>query len=255
MVTTTPSELLPLRMFDAMLDSYDVTFQMCSASLEYPRSDLAPSIRFAGALPHRGLDPKYVYPDWWGEITANAALPHGAPGKKAVVPMAQGTIATNYTELILPALAGLAHRDDIIVIAILGIKGAELPEGHTVPANAKVVDYLPYDAVLAYADVFVTNGGYGGMTHCIINGVPMVVGGITEDKVEVTARVEYAGLGVNLKTQTPTPEAIAAAVDKVLGNPAYKKRALRLRQENEDLDSLSIIEKQIRAFSTKDLSA
>ena len=30
-----------------------------------------------------------------------------------------------------------------------------------VPANASVQDYLPYDAILQHADVFVTNGGSG----------------------------------------------------------------------------------------------
>ena len=106
------------------------------------------------------------------------------------------------------------------------------------------------DAALAHADVFVTNGGYGGVTHSVINGVPMVAGGITEDKIEVTARVEYVGLGVNLKTQSPTSEAVAAAVDKVLRDPSYKKVAVRLKAENEDLDSLSILEKEIWKYAS-----
>ncbi|OAA57048.1 UDP-glucuronosyl/UDP-glucosyltransferase [Niveomyces insectorum RCEF 264] len=237
-------------LFDTFSDSYDTTFQMCSASFEYPRSDLAPNIRFAGVLPHRGLNPDLAYPSWWAEITENAVHPEGSEtraSRKKVVAVAQGTIATSYDELILPTIQALAKRTDIIVIAILGVRGASLPG--PLPSNVRVLDYFPYDAVLAHADLFVTNGGYGSCTHSIINGVPMVVGGITEDKVEVTARAEYAGLAVNLRTQTPSADAIAAAVDKVLGNPAYKTRAERLRLENADLDPLSIIERQIRSYA------
>ncbi len=103
--------------------------------------------------------------------------------------------------------------------------------------------------VLEYTDVFVTNAGYGGVLHSVINGVPMVVAGMAEDKADVSMRVEWAGFGVNLRTQTPTAEAVVAGVEKALGDPAYKQRAERLRQENEDLDAFNIIERQIRAYA------
>ncbi|KAL4870860.1 hypothetical protein BDV12DRAFT_165387 [Aspergillus spectabilis] len=39
---------------------------------------------------------------------------------------------------------------------------AWLLEGIELPANAKVVDYLAYDAILPHADAFITNGGMEG---------------------------------------------------------------------------------------------
>ncbi|KAK8054654.1 UDP-Glycosyltransferase/glycogen phosphorylase [Apiospora phragmitis] len=236
-------------LFDAWLESFDTMFQLCSPSMEYPRSDLHSSIRYAGALPKKGINPNFEYPSWWSEIRSNAALPAGSLGKKHVIPVAQGTLATTYEELIMPTITALAKRDDVIVIAVLGVKGASLPADFEVPANTKVADYLPYDVALEHADLFVSNGGYGSMTHGVINAVPMVVAGITEDKVEVTARAEYAGLAVNLKTQTPSSEQIAAAVDKVLGNPKYKEKAVRLMKENRDLDCHAIIEREIMLYS------
>ncbi|ETS85319.1 hypothetical protein PFICI_03344 [Pestalotiopsis fici W106-1] len=239
-------------MFDSWVSSFDTTFQMCSPSLEYPRSDLHPSIRFAGALPKRGIDPNFEYPCWWNEIVENSTLAADDPKRKKVIPVAQGTIATDYNEVIIPTIKAFAGRDDIIVIAILGVKDAVLPADLNVPANVRTVDFLPYDAALEHADVFVSNGGYGGMMHGVINGVPMVVAGMSEDKVEVTARAEWAGFAVNLRTQMPTSEAISAAVDKVLADPKYKLRATRLMQENQDLDSLWIIEREIMKYARKD---
>ncbi|KAI1344214.1 glycosyltransferase family 1 protein [Xylariaceae sp. FL0016] len=235
--------------FDVLLSSYKTMFQMCSPSMDYPRSDLDLSIRFVGALPTRPVDPAYEFPSWWDDLTRNAALAADAQDRKKVVAVSQGTIATDYSEVLIPAMTGLAGRSDVMQIVILGVRGASLPADTQVPKNAKVVDYVPYDALLPFTDVFVTNGGFGSFVHGAINGVPMVVSGVTEDKMEVTARAEYCGMAVNLKTQTPSSEAIAEAADKIFKDSRYKQRALRLKQDNQDLDAVHIIERQIEVYT------
>lgn len=236
-------------MFNAWVDSYDTTFQMCNASLEYPKSDLHPSIRYAGCLPKRPIDPNFQYPTWWPEIQSNADLPVGSAERKKVVTVTQGTVQLDYNDLLIPTIKAFATRSDVIVIAILGAEGASLPADLEIPANVRVAEFLPYDAALEKTDVFVTNAGYGGLLHCATNGVPMVMAGITEDKAEVSARGEYAGMGINLKTQSPTVEALYDAVEKVLTQPIYKKRAMRMMLENEDTDSLALIERQIMKYA------
>jgi Erythromycin biosynthesis protein CIII-like, C-terminal domain len=64
--------------------------------------------------------------------------------------------------------------------------------------------------------VLVTNGGMGGTQQAIAAGVPVIVAGVTEDKPAVAARAAYHGLGIDLKTATPAPEAVAAAVESVI---------------------------------------
>lgn len=233
--------------WDVWSQSYDTTFQMCSPGMEYPRSDLHPSIRFAGAVPLKTLSPDLEYPSWWSEIEANARIPES--DRKKVVFVTQGTVQTAYDELIIPTIRALSGREDVIVVALLGVKGAALPAGLAIPANTRVLDYFPYDAVLQHADVFVSNGGYGGLMHGVLNGVPMVLAGITEDKIEVAARAEWAGFAVNLRTQTPTSQQVLDGTVKVLTNPSYKLRAVRQKQENEDMDSLRIIEKEIMKYA------
>jgi len=58
----------------------------------------------------------------------------------------------------------------------------------------------------------VTNGGYGGTQQALAHGIPLVIAGTTEDKPDVAARVAWAGVGINLKTDAPTPEQVRAAV-------------------------------------------
>ncbi|KAK2616729.1 hypothetical protein QQS21_000341 [Conoideocrella luteorostrata] len=204
----------------------DITLQMCPPSLEYKRSDVHPKIRFAGALHTRSAKRAFIPPSFWQKITS---------GNKKVIVVTQGTVAMNYTHLIIPTLNALAHFPDFIVVAILGHKGASLPADVTIPPNAHVIDYLPYDAILPYGSVFVMNAGYGGFIQGVLNGVPMVLAGSTEDKAEVSARGEYSGVAINLRTESPSENQILEAVKGILDDNRYKKRVIEIKQENEDM--------------------
>ncbi|MGI5442938.1 glycosyltransferase [Streptomyces shenzhenensis] len=109
------------------------------------------------------------------------------------------------------------------------------------PANVRVGGYVPFDALLPYASVLVTNGGYGGVHQALRHGVPLVVGGDGEDKPEVAARVQWSGAGLDLRTGQPSPEAVRDAVLAVLGEPGYHARAAGLRAEIERHDALDAI--------------
>ena len=54
------------------------------------------------------------------------------------------------------------------------------------------------------------------------------VAGDTEDKPEVAARVGWSGAGINLRTGSPTPDAIGAAVRRIRDEPAFAMAAGRI---------------------------
>ncbi len=56
-------------------------------------------------------------------------------------------------------------------------------------------------------------------------GIPLVTAGLTEDKADVNARVAWSGVGIDLATNEPTPQALREAVRTVLENPTYRGRA------------------------------
>ncbi|KUJ16794.1 putative UDP-glucuronosyltransferase 2A3 [Mollisia scopiformis] len=221
-----------LPMFDAPFYLQDRFLQMCTPSAEYPRSDAPDTIRFTGGLPKGSRDPMTEFPSFWKEITA---------GDKDIVFICQGTIALNYSDLIIPAMAALKDRPNTIVVVALGIKGEKFPEGTFVPENARVADYIPFDELLPRCSVFLTNGGYGAFQHAIANGVPIICGGAGEDKPEVCARVEWSGMGINLKTGQPTQEQISEAVDQIIKNPKYRKRAKEMEAEMASFDPISVV--------------
>ncbi|KAI1122807.1 glycosyltransferase family 1 protein [Nemania abortiva] len=245
------AKMIDHRAWDITFACHDKTLQMCIPSLEYPISDWPPNFAFGGTLPPKAWHtPEFVFPDWFDRVRENSAKDVTSSSRRKIVAVAQGTLAIDWENVLIPTIQGLAGREDILVIAILCIKGATL-EGRLpgpVPDNTIVVDYFPYDAVIEHADVFVSNGSYGVFSHCVAHGVPMVLSGRTEDKIALGMRGEYAGFAFNLGMEQQTPEAFARGVDTILSDPKYKTRAMQLRAEAEKFDALGTVERELRAL-------
>lgn len=204
--------------FDGPLSSPFLVLQPSVPAFEYPRSDLAPSVHFIGALlPNAPTN--FAPPAWWPEVTAKT---------RPVILVTQGTVATNAQELIVPTLQALANENVLVIAA--GVKDAA-DLGISLPANARVEAFVPFGPLLPQVDVYITNGGFGGVHYALANGVPVISGGTTEDKPEIGNRVAYSGVGINLKTNQPTPEQIREAVRRVLNNASYRQRAQTLQAE------------------------
>ncbi|CZR62296.1 related to N-glycosyltransferase [Phialocephala subalpina] len=238
MLAETGAKKPSIPLLDAPFHLQDRFLQMCPPSAEYPRSDAPDSIRFSGGIPKGAREPMTDRSSFWKEITTNK-------GDKDVVLVCQGTIALNYNDLIIPAINALKDRPNTIVVAVLGIKGKTLPEGTVIPDNARVADYISFDDILPYCSTFVTNGGYGAFQHSISNGVPVVCGGTTEDKPEVCSRVEWSGMGINLKTAQPTEKQLLEAVDEIIKNPKYLTRAKEMKAEMDEYDPIGVVAKNI----------
>ncbi len=200
--------------------SYDRTLQLTVPGFEYPRSDLAPGVRFIGPVPTIPSSPGDV-PEWWSRLD----------GSRPIVHVTQGTVDNaDVGRLIRPTMLALAASDVTVVVSTGGSPVSALGE---LPANVVAAEFIPYDALLPRVDVMVTNGGYGGVHLALAHGVPLVVAGDSEDKPEVAARVAWSGAGVNLRTGVPTPAAVLGAVEWVLGERRYREAAERLAREIE----------------------
>ena len=196
---------------------------------EYPRSDLPAHVRFVGAVSPRPSD-DFIAPAWWRELHRN----------RPVVHVTQGTVDNaDLTRLIEPTIRALADEDVTVVVTTGGRPVSQIRT--PLPANTFAAEFLPHDVLLPLVDVLVTNGGYGAVQRALADGVPLVVAGETEDKPEVAARVEYFGVGVNLRTGTPSPQQLRDAVSSVLTDPGYRTRAAQLQAAYADRDSVTAI--------------
>lgn len=195
----------------------DALVHLSVPSFEYPRSDAPPNLYFAGPLCATGTQAQL--PPWWGDLD----------GTRPVIHVTQGTVAnTDYEQLIAPTLRAFADDDVLVVVATGGRPLDSLP---ALPANARAATYLPYDELLARTDVYVTNGGYGGVQCALRCGVPIVATGGKEDKPEVGARVAWSGVGRRIRTERPTPRRLRRDILAVLKQPRYRQASRRIAAE------------------------
>ena len=132
----------------------------------------------------------------------------------------QGTVEKDVEKLLVPTLEAFKNTDTLVVCTTGGSKTKELKERFP-HSNIIIEDFIPFDSIMPYAKVYVTNGGYGGVMLGIENKLPMVVAGVHEGKNEICARVGYFKLGINLKTEKPTITQIKKAVEKVIDVTAF----------------------------------
>jgi MGT family glycosyltransferase len=224
---------LPRNLFESAIELADAHMQLSVPAFEFPRV-LPPSVRFIGALP---IIPNQVpLPPWAPDLEA---------GHKVVL-VSQGTVANHdFGLLVAPTLAALANEPDLLVIVTTGGRPVETIPGR-IPANARLARYLPFEWLLPKVDVFVTNGGYGGVNQALSFGIPLVTAGLTEDKADVNVRVAWFGVGINLATNTPTPGALRDAVRTVLNTENYRVRAARMVHEFAALDTRAEILRIVR---------
>jgi UDP:flavonoid glycosyltransferase YjiC (YdhE family) len=188
--------------------------------LEYPRGDLPAHVHFVGRLT---VSPSpQELPPWWPEVVAARA------GGLPVVHVTQGTLDVDLTDLLKPAIAGLAHEPMLVVCTTGGTPVSALG---SLPHNVRAARFVPHDQLLPLTDVMVTNGGWGGVLAAVQAGVPLVVAGASLDKPEVARRVAWSGVGKNLHTGKPGATRIRRAVRQVLAQPELARQARKLGAE------------------------
>jgi MGT family glycosyltransferase len=217
----------------------DLHLSFVTQKFDGPRSDKPKNFHYVG--PTKILPQKeFSKPEWWNELD----------GSVPVVFVSQGTIA-NYdlNQLLVPTLEALAE-EKVKVIATGGGSDVSLIK---VPANARVVRYLPYDFILPKTDVFVTNAGLNGVLQALSLGIPMVAAGGSEDHPIIAGRLAGTGAGINLATGTPTREQIRTAVRAILSDEKYRKHALEMQQDIAQYDAMSSIAKSVESILAESL--
>lgn len=215
------------RLTDEPYRCSEAIIQTGPESFDFPRRNVNPKVHYVGALlPYRAPHP----------VEQGADGDDGWPAYPATLLITQGTVDNaDQNKLIVPALEAVKDMDALIIVATGG-RGTEGLKARYPQPNVIVRDYVDFAKVLEFTDVFISNGGFGGVQLSLSKGVPLVVSGINEGKSDVNARVEYAGAGINLRSDSPKPAAIAKAVQKILADPGWKERARKMREQFDRTD-------------------
>lgn len=201
------------------LKKSDLLLQSGTPGFEYKRSDMSSYVKFIGPLLPYTQENKVAA---WYDARINKY--------KHILLLTQGTVEKDVNKLIVPALEAF-KGSDILVICTTGGSQTQMLKAKYHHDNIIIEDFIPFADVMPYADVYITNGGYGGVMLGIQNKLPMVVAGVHEGKNEICARVGYFRLGINLKTETPKPQQIKKAVEQIFADDSYKNNVEKLSKE------------------------
>jgi UDP:flavonoid glycosyltransferase YjiC (YdhE family) len=234
------------RLTDEPYRCSDATIQTGTESLDFPRRRVNPTVHYVGALlPYRAPHPPAA---GGGDGDGDGGFPRSYP---ATLVITQGTVDNlNQNKLIVPALEAVKDLDALVIVATGG-RGTEALKARYPQPNVVVRDFVDFARVFDFTDVFITNGGFGGVQLSLSKGVPLVVSGINEGKSDVNARVEHAGVGINLRSESPKPADIAKAVAKVLGDPGWKSRARTMQEQFDGEDPAAAAAAVVEAVVTR----
>jgi MGT family glycosyltransferase len=193
--------------------------------LDFGRRDLPPGVRYVGAcLWHPTERP-----------TTTAWLDR-LPSDRPWVHVTEGTSHYQDPFLLRAAARGLAAAplEAILTTGSGGAVGSTRDPhglGLATADNIHVTDWVGHDGLLPRCSAVVTTGGPGTVMAALRAGAPVVVVPTTWDKPGNARRVVHAGVGVRLSPRRCTPTALRAAVEEVLGDPAYRKRATLIAEK------------------------
>ncbi|WP_454889947.1 glycosyltransferase [Serratia quinivorans] len=220
---------------DALIGGCDRFLQLATPALEYQREDLPDSVRFIGPL--RSAVAAVEATDEWEEAD-----------RRPLVIVSQGTLANvDLHQLIVPTLKALAELP-VRVLATTGGRAVDTLLA-LLPANARVQEFISFEHWLPQAALLITNGGYGSINYALDQGVPLIVAGTGEDKLEAAARVVAAGCGISLHTSTPDEEQLRQAVQQILAQPAYRQRAAVVQADYARHDALMAIADEVAVLT------
>ena len=187
--------------------------------LDYGRADLPPSVHYVGDCTWHpsggdGGDSGGDGDEWLA----------GVPGDQPWVHVSEGTLHSGDPFLLRAAAEGLARRPVQVVLTAGQRDPAALGLGPLAP-NVHLAGWVDHATLLPRCRVVITAGGAGTIISSLRAGVPLVVVPTTWDKPDNARRVTEAGVGVRLSPRRCTPARLRAAVEEVLADPGYARRA------------------------------
>jgi MGT family glycosyltransferase len=217
-------ELPPARNLNALFSRLAQVAQL-PAAFELPGHRGSPHFHCTGPWTDAAGRAPVDFP--WSRLDRDRPLVYASMGT-----LQNGVLRT--FQMIAQACAGL---DLQLVISLGG--GQEPALLGNLPGDPVVVGYAPQLDLIRRSALTISHGGLNTALESLAQGVPMVVLPVTYDQPGVGARVEWSGVGRSIPVGQLTVDRLRHAVRTVLGNPAYRLRAVRLQSSIAAADGLN----------------
>jgi MGT family glycosyltransferase len=148
-----------------------------------------------------------------------AALPGPVGGPQVAVTL--GTVNADQHAILRTLVEGAVAAGARVVVGL----GSEPGSFGPVPERVAVHRYVPMSVLLPAADVVAFHGGSGTLTAALAAACPMVIAPIAADQPDNAEVAVAAGVARSIPSEALTVDMVRAAIDTVLSDPAYGRRA------------------------------
>lgn len=145
---------------------------------------------------------------------------------KKLVYISMGTVNNDMMAFYKQCISALSESDYQVILSVGN--SVALDAFWKLPANISVYPSVDQIAVLEKADAFVTHCGMNSASEALYFGVPLVMLPQTSEQGGVAERVQQLGAGIKL--EKVSEKNIREAVELVLSDVAYRKKALAISE-------------------------
>jgi MGT family glycosyltransferase len=137
-----------------------------------------------------------------------------------------GTVFNDNPDFFRTCLAAFAgHEVQLVVSTGRRLRPADLAP---LPDNAIVRDYVPQQAILQRASLFITHGGANSVHHALLYGVPLLLVPQQLEQALIAARVVELGAGLLLNRRRLIPERAGQLGQQLLTEVSFQTQAAAL---------------------------
>jgi UDP:flavonoid glycosyltransferase YjiC (YdhE family) len=164
------------------------------------------------------------------------ALTTGRPLVHATLGTMTNQVDTSVLRCVIDALAD----DPVDLIVTVGPDGEPAALGN-VPPHVRIDRYVPHAELLPRCAAVVSHGGAGTMYACLAHALPQVIVPQAADQFTNAAALEQAQVAAVLRPGEIGPDSVRQAVRRVLGDPAYRRRAAAVAGEIAAMPSAATV--------------
>ena len=143
---------------------------------------------------------------------------------KGIIVVSFGSLVDEFPEYVAKKfLKAFSTREEVIFWRYR----RELPG--PVPANVKVMKWLPQNDLLAHpkTKLFVTHSGNNGQYEAVYHGVPMLAFPLFAEQPHNAYRMVHHGYGLMSDLRTFTSEEVVEKMAEIINNPSYKEKVVK----------------------------
>ncbi|MBB5958534.1 glycosyltransferase (activator-dependent family) [Saccharothrix tamanrassetensis] len=155
-----------------------------------------------------------------------------APPERPRIALTFGTTATDqFAGYALDVQAILEALSDLPVEVVATIAEAEQEKLTSVPDNARLLPYVPLHVLAPTCAAAIHHGGFGTLNTFALHAVPQLVLPYHFDEPVFADRYTAQGAGLGIHAGEATGGRVRDAVLRLLTEPAFRERAVVLRDE------------------------